>query len=442
MNGLFVLGSIVWLLLIPVMIIEGFSGDEKLGETYPGRINYSHPEYENMMPSEFCNCVAFRLDDIQEFWLRDVQLEVLETFREKNTPVTIGIIGEAFEGKIANFVINSTNRENSNIEIANHGWTHENFALLDKDQQDQLIKNTNKKMLNLTGVLPITFIPPMGEVNPSTFEVLQENNFTTFSSTFLGSEPPYPLVTSGIYHFPSTADTGIYVGDLVIFQGLPHDETLTDIKNSQEKFGFSVVTLHPQEFSMIENGVHVNKVNRDQINELRFLIDEIQKLDLKLVFLSQINKNMVKQLENEEIDSSNIDNPADDSINNGGCLIATATFGSELAPQVQQLRELRDNKLMQTQSGAEFMESFNNFYYLFSPVIADYERENPAFKETVKIAITPMISTLSILNHVDVDSEAEALGYGISLILLNIGIYAGAPIMAVVVIRKKLSFRL
>jgi len=52
----------------------------------------------------------------------------------------------------------------------------------------------------------------------------------------------------------------------------------------------------------------------------------------------------------------------------GGCLIATATFGSELAPQVQQLRELRDNKLLQTNSGSAFMSGFNQFYYLFSPI--------------------------------------------------------------------------
>ncbi len=97
------------------------------------------------------------------------------------------------------------------------------------------------------------------------------------------------------------------------------------------------------------------------------------------------------------------------SENNGGCLIATATYGTELAPQVQQLRELRDNKLLQTESGSAFMESFNDFYYSFSPVIADYERENPMFREVVKLAITPMISSLSILNHVDMDSEAEVL---------------------------------
>ena len=121
----------------------------------------------------------------------------------------------------------------------------------------------------------------------------------------------------------------------------------------------------------------------------------------------------------------------------GGCLIATAAYGSELAPQVQQLRELRDNKLLQTESGTSFMNTFNDVYYSFSPIIADYERENPTFKEIVKIAITPMISSLSILNNVDMDSEAEVLGYGISLILLNIGMYVGAPTIVIVGIRKR-----
>ena len=61
----------------------------------------------------------------------------------------------------------------------------------------------------------------------------------------------------------------------------------------------------------------------------------------------------------------------------GGCLIATATYGSEMAIEVQQLRELRDNQLLQTQSGTAFMGIFNDVYYSFSPIIADYERENP-----------------------------------------------------------------
>ena len=120
----------------------------------------------------------------------------------------------------------------------------------------------------------------------------------------------------------------------------------------------------------------------------------------------------------------------------GGCLIATATFGSEFAPQVQQLRELRDNTILTTQSGAVFMSGFNQIYYTFSPTIADFERESPVFKEMVKLTITPMIASLSILNHVDIDSEQEMLGYGISLIILNIGMYFVAPAMLINKFRK------
>jgi len=119
----------------------------------------------------------------------------------------------------------------------------------------------------------------------------------------------------------------------------------------------------------------------------------------------------------------------------GGCLIATATYGSEMATQVQQLRELRDNQLLQTESGTVFMGMFNEFYYSFSPIIADYERENPLFKETVKLAITPMISTLSLMENAE--SESEVLGIGISVIVLNLGMYLGVPAVVIIGIRKK-----
>ena len=121
----------------------------------------------------------------------------------------------------------------------------------------------------------------------------------------------------------------------------------------------------------------------------------------------------------------------------GGCLIATAAFGSELAPQVQFLREIRDNTVLQTQSGSTFMTGFNQFYYSFSPTIADYERENIVFKETVKVAITPMLTSLAILNYVDIDSEEEMLGYGIGIILLNIGMYFVAPAVIIFKIRNR-----
>ena len=125
----------------------------------------------------------------------------------------------------------------------------------------------------------------------------------------------------------------------------------------------------------------------------------------------------------------------DSSEEGGGCLIATATYGSELAPQVQQLRELRDNQLLNTESGTAFMSGFNEFYYSFSPIIADYQRENPYFKEAVKLAITPMISTLSLMENAE--SESEVLGLGLSVIVLNLGIYLGAPAIVIIGIKKR-----
>jgi len=120
----------------------------------------------------------------------------------------------------------------------------------------------------------------------------------------------------------------------------------------------------------------------------------------------------------------------------GGCLIATAAYDSELSPQVQLLREIRDNKVLTTESGSSFMAGFNSFYYSFSPTIADWERQNPLFKETIKLGITPLLASLSILNYVNIDSEYEMLGYGIGIILMNVGMYFVAPTLILYRLRK------
>jgi hypothetical protein len=118
----------------------------------------------------------------------------------------------------------------------------------------------------------------------------------------------------------------------------------------------------------------------------------------------------------------------------GGCLIATAAYGSELAPQVQLLREIRDNQLMNTESGSAFMTTFNELYYTFSPTIADMEREHPMFKESIKLGLTPMLSTLSIMENAE--TESEVLGLGLSVIALNLGMYLGVPAIVIVGIRR------
>jgi len=123
----------------------------------------------------------------------------------------------------------------------------------------------------------------------------------------------------------------------------------------------------------------------------------------------------------------------------GGCLIATAAYGSEMAPQVQLLREIRDNQLMNTESGTSFMNTFNDIYYTFSPTIADMERESPMFKEIVKVGLTPLLSSLAIMENAN--SESEVLGLGLSVIALNLGMYIAAPALIGMKVHQQIKSR-
>ncbi|HWP78927.1 MAG TPA: CFI-box-CTERM domain-containing protein [Candidatus Nitrosotenuis sp.] len=123
--------------------------------------------------------------------------------------------------------------------------------------------------------------------------------------------------------------------------------------------------------------------------------------------------------------------------NQRDCLIATASFGSEMAPQVQMLREIRDKVVLKTYSGILFMNGFNVVYYSFSPSIAELENKNPIFKETVKMFITPMISALSIMTFAEEGSELQVIVLGISTIVLVIGMYFVIPSIVLIKIRNR-----
>ena len=143
----------------------------------------------------------------------------------------------------------------------------------------------------------------------------------------------------------------------------------------------------------------------------------------------------VEESHTEEVEESKVVTNLESEENGGGCLIATAAYGSELSPQVQLLREIRDNQLLNTEAGTSFMNTFNNVYYSFSPTIADMERESPLFKEVVKLGLTPMLSSLSIMENAE--SESEVISLGLSVIALNLGMYLAVPAIVIIGIKKR-----
>jgi hypothetical protein len=190
----------------------------------------------------------------------------------------------------------------------------------------------------------------------------------------------------------------------------------------------------------VSNGEIATILGETTSGEFTIYHDDYNFVEGTMLIANHINDYTLKEWTDVSTFSNNISTePAKETTsvksgNGGGCLIATATYGSEMATQVQQLRELRDNQLLQTESGSAFIGIFNDIYYSFSPTIADYERENPMFKETVKLAITPMLSTLAIMENAE--SESEVLGLGLSVIALNLGMYIGAPTIVIISIRK------
>jgi streptogramin lyase len=81
------------------------------------------------------------------------------------------------------------------------------------------------------------------------------------------------------------------------------------------------------------------------------------------------------------------------------CLIATATYGSELAPEVQLLRNFRDNSILKTQSGSSFMIAFNAWYYSFSPYVAAYLNTHLVERTVMKGVLYPLIGILYLTSN-------------------------------------------
>ena len=83
-------------------------------------------------------------------------------------------------------------------------------------------------------------------------------------------------------------------------------------------------------------------------------------------------------------------------ITGGPCLIATATYGSELSNEVQFLRNFRDKSIMKTNSGSNFMIVFNAWYYSFSPSVAQFIRENSGARTVTKFMLYPLMGILRL----------------------------------------------
>jgi len=129
-----------------------------------------------------------------------------------------------------------------------------------------------------------------------------------------------------------------------------------------------------------------------------------------------------------------------------GCLIATAAFGSELAPQVQLLRGFRDGFVLKTFAGSSFMIAFNAFYYSWSPYVAKAEYENPLLRSFIRASIYPLIYSLELsriaAQPLSTVPELAVLVSGMIASLLIGLIYISPIAIAVILIARRKGWRM
>jgi len=119
------------------------------------------------------------------------------------------------------------------------------------------------------------------------------------------------------------------------------------------------------------------------------------------------------------------------------CVIASAAYGSELAPEVQFLREFRDGPVSSTFAGAQFMKIFNVFYYSFSPKVAELIGSSPHLGAAFRASIYPLLVSLRV----------SSLAFGIlplhpELVVLLSGLLASCLIGAIYATPAALLLRL
>ncbi len=232
-----------------------------------------------------CNCVIFRLDDVQDFYLNTVQIGVTNHFINSNEKLTLGIelhpIGS--DTSIVNMV--SQAAASGKVELASHSYDHVDFTTLTLQQQETNLQQANQKMVTLWGVSPPTFIAPFNVYNSNTLTALQALGMKTISAEFDGEIPSvynpdnptsptnkiYRAIpnsnivdTNGIYHLPQAIGWYDYQPAIPVKNSVATVESAID--NTISFYGYAVVTLHPPDFAVKDS--NQNASNQIDSNEL------------------------------------------------------------------------------------------------------------------------------------------------------------------------------
>lgn len=236
-----------------------------------------------------CRCVAFRLDDVGDSNYPEMEHTLLNIFKNSNTSLTVGIIGNRF-GNNTSIVSQLSSMLKANtparLEVANHGWNHEDFSALSLQKQIGLMQKTNEKIYRILGISPTVFIAPFNKINNSTYLAAKDNGMYSISAN-PNTDPPSLATVSpdsaGMYHLPVTTITAHLSKDRKHWVPRHLSELENEILNGLQKNGYAVVEMHPQEFKPINQSTSGQMIDDSHLADIESLIEWLHSQKIETV---------------------------------------------------------------------------------------------------------------------------------------------------------------
>jgi Polysaccharide deacetylase len=248
-----------------------------------------------------CNCVVFRMDNVQDYWVRAGQLAAMNQFIFRNQSVTLGIIMDSMgdDSEIINKIKQGS--DSGLFELATQGWAFTDYTKLSQEQQRNSLSDSNRKMIELFGNASQIFIPPYGSFNNDTINAMKQvdvkiltGNMSSFdqlelkgnnneSETMLSSS----MQSENISYIPATISFKDYHGGAYTRTSI--QSIFNNVTQSIGAYGYAVIAIQPQDFMQIDaNGDPTDVVDENQISDLSRLIDFMLSNNIRVGSFSEL----------------------------------------------------------------------------------------------------------------------------------------------------------
>jgi peptidoglycan/xylan/chitin deacetylase (PgdA/CDA1 family) len=267
--------------------------------------HYRYFVMPNPINGKTFNSVVFRLDDIPyDSAIYDearinVDLAVMDVFSKRNQKLTLGLVARYLELHPELLVRIQNGYSKGIFELALHGWDHDDYSKLTMMDQERSLLNAKAKLYDLFGNSSKIFIPPYNKFNRFTIDVMKKLGIKIISSSvysdyhlFFMAYHPVKKSDNHIYHLPEMVSYEVFNGTKPIH--IPLGQLINDIQHHISKFGYAIITIHPQSFVKFAESTPTSLslkesiLDIDQINQLDSLIQMILDKKIRITNFSKL----------------------------------------------------------------------------------------------------------------------------------------------------------